>query len=50
MDGKMVSHEIHQYYGSGIELSASQMEPGIYLLRCTIDNYSEVKRLMVFKP
>jgi len=50
MDGKMVSKEIHQYHGSGIELSASQMEPGIYLLRCTINNYSEVKRLMVFKP
>ena len=50
LDGKMVSQKIHQYHGSGIELSASQMEPGIYLLRCTIDNYSEVKRLMVFKP
>lgn len=50
LDGKLVSLETHPYHGSGIELSASQMEPGIYMLRCTIENYSEVKRLMVFKP
>ncbi len=50
LDGRMIYHKIHSYHGSGIELSTKQMEPGIYLLRCTIGSLSEVQRLMVIKP
>ena len=50
LDGRMIYQKIHSYYGSGIELSTRQMEPGIYLLRCTIGSLSEVQRLMVIKP
>jgi hypothetical protein len=50
LDGTRVLHQVRHYSGSGILLSTAQLEPGIYLLRCTIDSYSEVKRVMVFKP
>ncbi len=50
LDGRMIYHKFHSYHGSGIELSTKQMEPGIYLLRCTIGSLSEVQRLMVIKP
>ena len=50
LDGRMIYHKLHSYHGSGIELSTKQMEPGIYLLRCTIGSLSEVQRLMVIKP
>jgi hypothetical protein len=50
LDGRMIYHKIHSYHGSAIELSTKQMEPGIYLLRCTIGSLSEVQRLMVIKP
>jgi hypothetical protein len=50
LDGRTVFHQIHTYSGSGIELSTRQIKAGIYLLRCTIANYSQVDRLVVLKP
>jgi len=50
IDGRVVYHNTLPYHGSRIELSTAQMEPGIYLVRCTMGSLSEVQRLMVFKP
>jgi len=50
IDGRMVYHNTLTYHGSRIELSTALMEPGIYLVRCTIGGLSEVQRLMVIKP
>jgi len=49
LEGKLVMHEIRYYEGSAIELSTRQMKAGVYLLRCTAGNYSEVKRLVLLK-
>lgn len=50
LDGSLIFRQIRPYSGSGIELSTGQMKPGVYLLRCTIGNYSQVDRLVVLKP
>ena len=50
LDGRIIYHKILSYHGSGIELSTKQLEPGIYLLRCSTGSLSEVQRLMVLKP
>ena len=47
MDGRMVYHTIARYNGSGIEIPTRQMEPGIYLVRCSCGSVSEVHRVMV---
>jgi len=47
IDGRMVYHTITRYNGSGIEVPTGQMEPGIYLVRCSCGNTSEVLRVMV---
>jgi len=47
LDGRMVYYTIEHYYGSGIEIPTRQMEPGIYLVRCSCGNVSEVQRVMV---
>ncbi|MEA3461255.1 MAG: M14 family zinc carboxypeptidase [Bacteroidota bacterium] len=50
MDGKMIYHNKLPYHGSGIELSTTGMEPGIYLVHCSSGTLSEVYRLMVIQP
>jgi len=50
LDGRIIYRKILSYHGSGIELSTKQMEPGIYLLRCSTGSLSEVQRLVVIKP
>lgn len=50
LDGKVVLRQVTPYHGSAVQLSTSQLQPGIYLLRCTIGSNSQVLRLMVFKP
>ena len=47
IDGRMVYHTITRYNGSGIEIPTRQMESGIYLVRCSCGNVSEVLRVMV---
>lgn len=47
IDGRMVYHTITRYNGSGIEIPTRQMQPGIYLVRCSCGNVSEVQRVMV---
>jgi hypothetical protein len=47
IDGRMVYHNILSYNGSPIELTTEQMEPGIYLVRCSCGTMSAVQRLMV---
>jgi hypothetical protein len=49
LDGKLVMQKIRPYEGYAIELSTSQLDPGIYLLRCTLGGHSEVQRVAVFK-
>ncbi len=50
IDGRRVIHRILDYRGSGFEISTAQLEPGIYLVRCTQGTRSEVRRLMVIEP
>lgn len=50
LDGKLVRRELRYYQGSAIELSTSQMEEGIYLVRCSCGGHSRVLRLVVLKP
>lgn len=50
IDGRMIIHRIHSYHGSGITFSTKQMEPGIYLVRCSSGSLSMLQRLMVIKP
>ena len=44
------NHLSFQGVDADIQLSTARLEPGIYLLRCTMDDYSGVLRLMVLKP
>jgi hypothetical protein len=50
LEGKMMLRQTVYYQGSGIELSTGQLEPGIYLLHCSMEHYSQVLPLVVFKP
>jgi hypothetical protein len=50
LDGSLVFRQIRPHMGAAIELSTSQIGPGVYLLRCTIGNYTQVERLVVLKP
>ena len=49
IDGRRVIHRILDYHGSGFAISTAQLEPGIYLVRCTQGTRSEVQRLMVIR-
>ena len=50
IDGRMIIHKTVSYHGSGISFSTKQMEPGIYLVRCSSGSLSMLQRLMVIKP
>jgi len=50
LDGRLVYHDTHPWYGSAVQLSLEALKPGIYLLRCTSGSASEVHRLMVIHP
>ena len=49
IDGRRRIHRILDYHGSGFAISTAQLEPGIYLVRCTQGTRSEVQRLMVIR-
>jgi hypothetical protein len=49
IDGRRMIHRILDYHGSGFAVSTAQLEPGIYLVRCTQGTRSEVQRLMVIR-
>jgi hypothetical protein len=49
IDGRRVIHRILDYHGSGFAISTAQLEPGIYLVRCTQGTWSDVQRLMVIR-
>jgi len=50
MDGRKIFRQTVSYQGGGMEISTQEMEPGIYLLRCSSGKHSEVHRLVVIKP
>ena len=49
IDGSIIFQSKLPYQGSGMEISTKQMEPGIYLVRCSMGSLSMIQRLMVIK-
>ena len=47
LDGRQVYKESHSFFGERIEISTEFLDPGIYMIRCTLGTFSGTYRVLI---